>query len=40
MEAWRYSSTFLYLSNSMEVSDELYAPAVLPPGKELLLPIG
>jgi hypothetical protein len=37
---WRYSSTHSLISALMEVRGRLHAPAALPPGKELLIPIG
>jgi hypothetical protein len=37
---WRYSYTHSSSRYWMEVSCQLHAPAALPPGKELLVPIG
>jgi hypothetical protein len=35
-----YRSTFSWLRHELEVSGQLHAPAALPPGKELPVPIG
>jgi hypothetical protein len=36
-EKWRYSSTVLYIDTN-KVSDQLYSPAALFPGKESTVP--
>jgi hypothetical protein len=37
---WRYSSTHYLPRHYLEVSGQFHAPAALPPGKELVVPIG
>jgi hypothetical protein len=36
MGEWIYRSTFLGVDTRLEVSDQIYSPAALPPGKEPL----
>jgi hypothetical protein len=37
---WRYNSTQSWTRHQIEVSDQVHAPDVLPPGKETLVPNG